>query len=128
MTRSIEEVLNTVPDKSTVIGWGAMRLYPQTLRDMIRLSTKDYDGSLYAIAVNVEMANVMNSPDSIFEDDCYRPARQDGSLIGFFEGSDVHVLSVESDWNLAMLMCLDEEGNVVKTLVSEIVPNDPMTI
>lgn len=115
MKRSITDVISAKPDLSTVVGWGEVRLSPLLFRDLILVCSRRSESVKYAYAVDVATANFINNDDSnvlILEGD-YRPARQEGSRIGAYNGADMHVIDTVVDKHCLIIMCLDDEGNVL---------------
>jgi hypothetical protein len=123
MKENIKIAVATVPAASEVMKWGEVRLYPQTLRDMMLYASKDYDGTRYIIVVDVDTANTMNSPDGAFAGETgYRAAAQNGVYIGSFMGSDVCVFDTPTAFQVVKLICLDDDDNVVHVVSSKIQP------
>jgi hypothetical protein len=126
MKLTVEQVVTKAPDLSRALGWGEVRLAPGLFRDLITLCARKSEASKYAFAVNVEMANFINGDDQcvITLSGEYRPAVQQGTRIGSYQGSDMHVIDQPCNKDCLMIMCLDEEDNVVHTELSLLKPSE----
>lgn len=124
MSLTVSEIVNKPLDLSGVIGWGEIRLSPGLFRDLITYCVRRSDASKYAYAVDFEMARFLNENDQcpILLSGDYRPARQVDTRIGSYNGSDVHVFNFECPQNCLMIMCLDDDNNVVHTEVTLLKP------
>lgn len=126
MNLKVEEVLAKAPDLSRALGWGEVRLAPGLFRDLITLCARKSEASKYAFAVNVEMANFINGDDQcvITLSGDYRPARQQGTRIGSYQGSDMHVIDQPCAKDCLMILCLDDNDNVVHIETSLLKPSE----
>lgn len=124
MKLTVNDVVAKAPDLTRALGWGEVRLAPGLFRDLITLCARKSEASKYAFAVNVEMANFINGDDQcvITLSGEYRPAVQQGSRIGSYQGSDMHVFDQVTDKDCLMILCLDDEDNVVHTELSLLKP------
>lgn len=124
MSLTVAAVVANAPNLETVVGWGEVRLAPGLFRDLITLCVRKSDAAKYSFAVNVEMANFMNTDDQcpIVLSENYRPSVQQGSRIGSYDGADVHVFDQPCEKDCLMIMCLDDNDFVVHTEVSLLKP------
>lgn len=117
MNLTVNDVVNKAVDLSSVMGWGEIRLSPGLFRDLVTYCVRKSPASKYVYAVDLEMARFLNEneqcPITLSGD--YRPARQEGTRIGSYNGSDVHVFNFALSQNCLMIMCLDDDNNVVHT-------------
>jgi hypothetical protein len=115
MKRSIADVIATKPDLATVVGWGEVRLSPLLFRDLTLLAARRCESVKYAYAVDVDTANFLNNDDSnvLSLEGEYRPSRQDGTRIGAYRGADMHVIDSKIEKHCLILMCLDDDDNVI---------------
>lgn len=124
MNLTVNEVVAKAANLTNALGWGEVRLTPGLFRDLVTLCTRKSEASKYAYAVNVEMAQFMNGDDQcpIVLSGDYRPARQDGTRIGSYQGSDVHVFDQPCEQDCLMILCLGENDNVVHTEITRLKP------
>lgn len=124
MKLTVNEVVSAAPNLAGAVGWGEVRLAPGLFRDLITLCVRKSDAAKYAFAVNVEMANFINGDDQcvITLSGEYRPAIQQGSRIGAYQGNDMHVFDQMCEKDCLMIMCLDDDDNVVHTEISLLKP------
>lgn len=123
MSLTVNDVV-TIPRTVQVMGWGEVRLSPGLFRDLITYCVRKSSASKYVYAVDLETAQFLNEDDlcPVTISGNYRPARQEGTRIGSYDGADVHVFNFPCVKNCLMIMCLDDDGNVVHQETSLLKP------
>lgn len=124
MNLTVNDVVNKPFDMSNAIGWGEIRLSPGLFRDLLTYCARKSPAVKYVYAVDLEMARFLNEDDQcpIVLSGDYRPARQVDTRIGSYNGNDVHVFNFECPKNCLMVMCLDDDNNVVHTELTMLKP------
>lgn len=124
MNLTVDDIVNKPAVLTHAIGWGEVRLSTGLFRDLVTLCARKSPASKYVYAVNVEMANFINEDDQcpIVLSGDYRPARQDGTRIGSYQGHDVHVFNQPCEQDCLMIMCLDDEDKVVHVEITRLKP------
>ncbi len=124
MKRTLQDAVNQPIEQTSVMGWGRQHLSATLLRDMLNFALRKYNTERFALAVDVETANVINDRGvgTIALGENYRPAVQDGSRIGAYIAYDMHVIGVPCNQNYLVVFALAEDDTVIGQITTALVP------
>lgn len=111
---SIEEALSKLPDRELALAWGQQSLSPKTIEAMVLLASKLSEHYRYAIGLSVEMCQYLydNPAGGTAGMDRFLRCEQVGTLVGHYDGYEVHVIQEVPDPDLEeeymMLLVLDD--------------------